>query len=394
MNLIVVSSVFAAMALWTLPAASATSDDKLKGTSPVTLVYIAKGSPDACGPGCDRWIAVEGKIDEAAAARLRKVLLSRQAKGLPIYLHSPGGHARQSLAMGRMLRERKATARVARTMVKECGGDQASADCVKLKQGGKELEATLTTAQAHCSSGCTFVLIGAVTREVAFGVRFAVHSAGITLNDRLRRVPKATRDRAIGRGLESLNRDIAAYLVAMGIDRGLFELIKTVRFESLHALSRDELFRFGIDRREYVETDWTFTGSWIEKLVQARGASDANDFRTRRWRLVCGTERDMLLSYARNNRDEPLASAVLRLGADQKIAFGALGRADMRIVMVDAGMIGKLKAAAQLSLMEVGTVDTAKGGEPPVRETILSTTGLSRSIEQLSSSCSVFSRRG
>ena len=49
--------------------------------------------------------------------------------------------------MGRMLRARKATAGVARTIVKECGVDgQGEAACLKLKQSGSELEAELIRA--------------------------------------------------------------------------------------------------------------------------------------------------------------------------------------------------------------------------------------------------------
>jgi hypothetical protein len=33
------------------------------------MFYVVKGPPDACGRGCDRWIAIEGKIDSAAAPR-------------------------------------------------------------------------------------------------------------------------------------------------------------------------------------------------------------------------------------------------------------------------------------------------------------------------------------
>jgi hypothetical protein len=40
----------------------------------------------------------------------------------------------------------------------------------------------------------------------------------------------------------------------MGADRGLLDLAKTVEFEALHILTREEIVRFGIDRREFVET--------------------------------------------------------------------------------------------------------------------------------------------
>ncbi|MFX9688465.1 hypothetical protein ABTO93_19925, partial [Acinetobacter baumannii] len=44
-------------------------------TPPAPMVfYVVKGGPDACGRGCDSWIAVEGQIDNAAAPRFRKFL--------------------------------------------------------------------------------------------------------------------------------------------------------------------------------------------------------------------------------------------------------------------------------------------------------------------------------
>ena len=44
----------------------------------------------------------------------------------------------------------------------------------------------------------------------------------------------------------------AVYLAKMGIDAGLLALTKTVKFEDIHVLTRDEIARFGIDRREAV----------------------------------------------------------------------------------------------------------------------------------------------
>jgi hypothetical protein len=78
--------------------------------------YVAKGAPDACGRGCDTWIAVEGKIDGEAASRFRKFLFQTDRDWpatLPLYFSSPGGNLEQALAMGRMLRRRPRVARVA-----------------------------------------------------------------------------------------------------------------------------------------------------------------------------------------------------------------------------------------------------------------------------------------
>src|ERR1700685_202744 len=63
----------------------------MAGVSPRLVIYLAKGAPNACGQGCDRWIAVEGKVDLAAAARVSRSLRDVKDTQRPIYLHSPGG---------------------------------------------------------------------------------------------------------------------------------------------------------------------------------------------------------------------------------------------------------------------------------------------------------------
>ena len=82
---------------------------------------------------------------------------------------------------------------------------------------------------------------------------------------------------------------------------------------------------------------------------------------------------------------------MIRFGADQKIvlaaAAGTASQGEVRSVRVESSMVEKLKAAAQISLMEVGKVPDTNKTEPPVRETVLSTEGLSRSIDQLSQGC-------
>jgi len=71
-------------------AAAATEAAKPPDPFPPTLIfYIAKGGPDACGQGCDTWIAAEGRIDGEAAARLRKFFRQHKDRKLPIYFHSP-----------------------------------------------------------------------------------------------------------------------------------------------------------------------------------------------------------------------------------------------------------------------------------------------------------------
>ena len=117
-----------------------------------------KGPPNSCGPGCDRWIAVEGKVDQEAAARIRRFLRDVKDTQRPIYFHSPGGAVEQSFAIGRLLRSRKAIARVGRTIVAACAaGTQIDDACLKIKTAGGEVEAEITTHHAMCNSACGYL---------------------------------------------------------------------------------------------------------------------------------------------------------------------------------------------------------------------------------------------
>ena len=151
------------------------------GFPPRMIIYAARGPADSCGPGCDRWIAVEGEVDDGAASRVGRFL--RDAKDQrPIYFHSPGGSVRQSYLVGRLLRGRKAIARVGRTVATACaGGTQVDAACLKIKTTDGEVLAELTSRNAMCNSACGYLFLGATTREVAPDAVMAIHNSKLTL---------------------------------------------------------------------------------------------------------------------------------------------------------------------------------------------------------------------
>jgi hypothetical protein len=69
----------------------------------------------------------------------------------------------------------------------------------------------------------------------------------------------------------------------------LLGLAKTINFEDMHFLTREEIARFGLDRREFVETPWNFESngrSMIHKLAVVRARGETS-FRTIQWRVVC-----------------------------------------------------------------------------------------------------------
>jgi hypothetical protein len=136
--------------------------------APPMVFYVARGAPDACGRGCDSWIAVEGRVDANAAGRFRSFMRAHKDRRLPLYFSSPGGNLAQALAMGTILRERPTTARVGQTIVKECGSEpQAAEACLKLKQSGRVLDAELSPRGGACNSACPYLILGATTREIA-----------------------------------------------------------------------------------------------------------------------------------------------------------------------------------------------------------------------------------
>ena len=125
---------------------------------PQLAIYAAKGPPDSCGPGCDRWIAIEGKIEPGAAARVERFFRERKDTQRPIYFSTPGGEMRDSLAIGRLLRGRKVIGRVGRTVVDACPGTQTDDACsliVEICSGYFSSVTSRMRAQPHGAAAFT-----------------------------------------------------------------------------------------------------------------------------------------------------------------------------------------------------------------------------------------------
>ena len=283
------------------PASAAAAAARPVPVAPMVF-YVVKGAPDACGRGCDSWIAAEGQIDAAAAPRFRKFLRRVRDRNLPIYFASPGGNLDQALAMGAMLRERPVVARVARTVVRECGFEaQDSEVCLKLKQSDRELHGDLWTRNASCNSACPYLILGAATREIAPDALLAVHSPKVVAHFRNGVPTPQMQAAANARGRERADRMLTEYIARMGAEMGLLVLARTVKYEDRRLLTRDEIERFGIDRRDVVETPWTFENagrSVVHKTVLQKLTSDGS-FRSSQWRLFCNNADQFELNLKR-----------------------------------------------------------------------------------------------
>src|SRR5262249_44192814 len=161
-----------------VPAKTEPAKVKLEDISNIVF-YIAKGDANACGHGCDEWIAADGKIDIGAPERLRRLLAKLGSRRLPIFLHSPGGTVNGSLELGRLIRRQKLVTGVARTVPHSCDRDNWSdKTCEAFKRSGVQLESELDTEATMCNSGCVFALIGGTTRLVPPWVRLGIHAVG------------------------------------------------------------------------------------------------------------------------------------------------------------------------------------------------------------------------
>lgn len=367
------------------------------GFAPKLLIYNAKGPPNACGPGCDRWIAIEGQVDEGSAARISRFLRDVKDNKRPIYFHSPGGSVGPSYFIARLLRSRKAVARIGRTIATGCaGGTQVDAACLKVKTAGREVEAELVTRNAMCNSACTYLFLGATTREVAPDAVVAVHNSRLTLHARGQFSAQQIADFK-QRSMASADRERSAFVASMGISRGLDDLIKTVKFESLHVLTRAELYRFGIDPRPSLETAWTFEAEsrpYVRKIAAAR-QGDSATFRTMEWRLFCENKDHARLMFVRESDPGAggLKTMILTADPDTSIAFGKIparvGKYEVWNDVVAPDAMQVMLAASSLHMGE-GALDAE--GKTKLATFDIDTLGLGASWTRLLSSCAATKR--
>jgi hypothetical protein len=215
--------------------------------APLTF-FLAKGETDACGPGCDTWIAVEGQFDQGAAKRFAAFVKRLDNKDLPVFMNSPGGLTDEGLAVGRFLRSNKMRAGVAASTA-ACG---ASAECKASMAAGRPVSATWDSQDATCSSACVFALLGATERAVPAGVKVGVHSTAYFCfreDGSVMRPVGSSKDAIDCRSkLSARMRQLTSYIADMGISRELVAAMDSVPSSRIRYLTRDEIERFEIEK--------------------------------------------------------------------------------------------------------------------------------------------------
>jgi len=326
---------------------------------------------------------------------------------LPIYFHSPGGSVDAGLAIGRLLRERRMTAGVARTVPLGCDPTkEQEAACDSLKRSGRELMAELRTARTLCNSSCVYALIGAAVREVAPGARIGVHEIALGRYDERGIAAPLDRKNLSPEQLKQLRAEearLARYIGEMGIDKALFEAAAQIGHERVRYLSLDEIARFGIDRREFQESRWMVDEgppgplAVIKFVVEAKGSdrgSEPKQFRTTLMRLTCGRPGEIRVQYSRElaSSDKPASIAVTTHNDAFVLAppraKPMLGYNDVviedRLARVPVAFFEEAAAGDAIELKQAPDIAMPDRAPPLTR---LSTHGLSASIGALALRC-------
>jgi hypothetical protein len=278
------------------PAKAAPTGVKVAPTADIAF-YLARGDTDACGRGCNEWIAAEGKIDLGAPQRLRRLLAKLGRRRPPIYFHSMGGSITGSIELGRLIHDQKLEVSVAHTIPRGCDRDKPfDKSCAALKRSGQELDAEFDPAIFMCNSGCVWALAGGTIRFVPPWVKLGIHDVGLD--------PGKTPPR--GASLAEVKRvahaRLSEYVRDMGIDKALLPASSAIPYESVRFLERDELVRFGIDRRDFGETKWHFADKpWVamsKRFFVRTSSGDQTHYRNGFVSLDCGVRQEIRLAFA------------------------------------------------------------------------------------------------
>lgn len=355
------------------------------------IFFVAKGAPNACGPGCDNWIAAEGTFDPDVHERLSEFLKVPSHRSLPIFFHSPGGELQPSIATGNVLRERRMTAGIAQTVPEGCRTQaRADAACRKLMASGRVLKARLEAARGICASGCGYALIGASVRLIGEGAKFGVHAS------RLVPVRAFTQSRrasaAVARDAERQSYDLLKQYVALaGVDPALIDLAMKTPHNRVHWLTREELSRYGLVPGAYFETEWLripvadgkFT---IVKSLTQPSQTNAHEYRTTIIGIDCtvGDRPYVTLRRELPTREQGTRLAMRMSSGDAfLLVFGEGRRPDaateLRVQPVAADALARAAASDAIVLREEQ--------DAWMRETRLSTKGLSEALRGAPSRC-------
>jgi hypothetical protein len=371
------------------------------------VFFLAKGDSDACGPGCGEWIAADGAIDGGAPQRLGALLakLNRSGKRtLPIYFSSPGGNVDASLALGRLMRAQKMKAAIGRTIPQGCDPNAArDKACDAIMRSGRELTGELRTNGAACVSACVYAFIGAAEREVPPGASLGVHSMQITrtmirknLEGRILAMSKSKITGDVP-DIREAHKRVAQYAAEMSIGRDLVDAAAAIPFEKVRALTRAEIVRFGIDKREFAQSGWVREANptsgrvGLIKFMIRPDLDEPQQYRMALMRLSCSPSKNILVQLAREQSPFAKARSVALVAGGNELVLKPFGKPAVNSKGVEMEVRGALATPAwfenALKGESIEIVEQGAALEAAKRRAALSIAALASLLKTLPEEC-------
>jgi hypothetical protein len=374
---------------------------------PPMVFFVAKGDADACGPGCGEWIAADGAIDGGTPQRLRALLAKLNKAGkrsLPIYFFSPGGNVTAALELGRLMRAHKMKAAIGRTIPQGCDPNAIREKaCDAIMRSGRELTGELRTNRAVCVSACVYAFIGAAEREVPAGASLGVHSMQITrttiLKNQQGRVLAMSKTKITGDvpSIREAHGRVARYAAEMGIGRELVEAAAAVPFEKVRALTRAEIVRFGIDKREFAQGGWVREANatsgrvGLTKFMIGPDIDDPQQYRMSLMRLSCASPKNILVQLAREQSPFAKSRSVALIAGGNELVLKPSGKPAVNSKGVEMEVRGALAAPAWFENAAKGEnieiVEEGAASDGAKRRRALSVAGLAPLLKTLPEQC-------
>jgi hypothetical protein len=196
---------------------------------------------------------------------------------------------------------------------------------------------------------------------------------------------------AVARGLERADRLLSGYVRKMGVEPGLLDLARTIKFEDMHILTREEIARFGIDRRELAETPWKFENgarSMVGKVaLHLEGAETS--FHALHWRLFCFNADQFELDVQRRAETDTIMATVTMASGEQKPQFFTAGRSKLPGYEIWGLRMNRasVHSLAGLSQFELTVTSQTPDGHRLAHVVKLSSEGLAVALDSLIVTC-------
>jgi hypothetical protein len=344
------------------------------------IFFVAKGAPDACGPGCSKWIAADGMIDSGAAERFRAFLEQTELRSLPVFFNSPGGIASQAIALGLTLRKYRMPAGVARTLPNTCRASRPD-ECRRVAQSKPEHESRFITLDARCASGCVYALLGASSRQVAKYAQLGVHSpryAGALKGSEAAPPPDT----------DVVEDELRGYLIETGNDPGLIDFAASVTPDRIHWMSREEIERYHVETHGNYEAPWTAHqaggGRFVISKSFRQALADGSGYYTTMIRLACLNSFTYVVYYRNELPVQSSDSARVRVAA----AGSVIQLAQLPAKPDDVALYGTVvREAMGRAATEPKIKISEMIGPNQSRDFDLSTAGLSTALDRLQQYC-------